>query len=191
MSRSISLLPVGLKTAADRQNVAHYGSWQSQRLKPSGSVSDPRQFRVHVQDRRSALDAPASFSQVTEAYMTYVSNKSTNPSLPNFAPGAFGEMGKKQFEAALEMQKELLGAFEEINRAWVARAQSEVTLASEFVGKLATVRSIPDAATACQECMSRQMEMFAEDSRRMLADGEKLMRAGARLFSSDSAGLST
>jgi hypothetical protein len=39
--------------------------------------------------------------------------------------------------------------------------------------------------------MSRQMEMFAEDSRRMLADGEKLMRAGARLFPSDSAGLST
>jgi hypothetical protein len=35
------------------------------------------------------------------------------------------------------------------------------------------------------------MEMLAEDSRRMLADGEKLMRAGARLLSNGSPGLST
>jgi hypothetical protein len=33
--------------------------------------------------------------------------------------------------------------------------------------------------------------MLAEDSRRMLADGEKLMRAGARLFSDGSPSLST
>lgn len=123
--------------------------------------------------------------------MTHAAGESMNPSVSNLAPAAFGEMGKKQFEATLEMQKEFLGALEEINRAWLARAQSEVTLASELVGKLATVRSIPDAATACQECMTRQMEMFAEDSRRMLADGERLMRAGARLFSNGSAGLTT
>jgi hypothetical protein len=126
-----------------------------------------------------------------EAYMAYDTDKSTRSSVPGFGPEAFGEMGKKQFEAAVEMQKEFLDTMEEINRAWLTRAQSEVTLASELVGKLATSRSIPDAATACQECMSRQMEMLAEDSRRMLADGEKLMRAGARLFSNGSPGLST
>jgi Phasin protein len=126
-----------------------------------------------------------------EAYMAYDTDKSTRSSAPGFGPGAFGEMGKKQFEAAVEMQKEFLDTMEEINRAWLTRAQSEVTLASELVGKLATSRSIPDAATAYQECMSRQMEMLAEDSRRMLADGEKLMRAGARLLSNGSPGLST
>lgn len=123
--------------------------------------------------------------------MAYDTDKSTRPSAPGFGPGAFGEMGKKQFEAAVEMQKEFLDTMEEINRAWLTRAQSEVTLASELVGKLATSRSIPDAATAYQECMSRQMDMFAEDSRRMLADTEKLMRAGARLLSNGSPGLST
>lgn len=117
--------------------------------------------------------------------------KSANSSGPAFVPGAFGDMGKKQLEAATEMQKEFLDTIEAMNRAWLARTQSEVTLASELVGKLAAARSIPDAATACQECMSRQMEIFAEDSRRMLADSEKLMRAGARLFSNGSPGLTT
>ena len=98
-------------------------------------------------------------------------------------PQQYGGSGLGLTEATVIM--------EEINRAWLTRAQSEVTLASELVGKLATSRSIPDAATACQECMSRQMEMLAEDSRRMLADGEKLMRAGARLFANGSPGLST
>jgi hypothetical protein len=63
-----------------------------------------------------------------------------------------------------------------MNRAWLARVQSGVTLASELAGKLATARTIPNAAAACQECMNRQMEMFVENSRQMFADSEKLMR---------------
>jgi hypothetical protein len=101
--------------------------------------------------------------------------KSTKSTAPGFVPAAFGETGRKQFEAAL---------------AWLARAQSGVTLASELVGELATARTIPDAAAACQKCMNRQMEMFAENSRQMFADSEKLMRAGARLFTNGSPALS-
>jgi len=39
-------------------------------------------------------------------------------------PQAFGSLGKKQYETALAMQKELLDTFEQINHAWFARAQS-------------------------------------------------------------------
>lgn len=95
-------------------------------------------------------------------------------------PEAFGNLGKKQYEAALAMQRELLDTFEQMNHAWFARAQSEIDLAAEFIGKVAETRSIPGVATACQECISKQLEMFSEDSRRMLADGEKLLRAGTR-----------
>jgi Phasin protein len=125
-----------------------------------------------------------------EAHMAEI-GRSAKSSAPGFVPAAFGETGKKQFEAALEVQKELLGTLEEMNRAWLARAQSGVTLASELVGKLATARTIPDAAAACQECINRQMEMFAENSRQMFADSEKLMRAGARLFTNGSPALSS
>ena len=95
-------------------------------------------------------------------------------------PEAFGNLGKKQYEAALAMQRELLDTLEQMNHAWFARAQSEIDLAAEFIGKVAETRSIPGVATACQECISKQLEMFSEDSRRMLADGEKLLRAGTR-----------
>ena len=95
-------------------------------------------------------------------------------------PEAFGNLGKKQYETALAMQKELLDTFEQINHAWFARAQSEIDLAAEFLCKVAETRSIPSVATACQECISKQLEMLSEDSRRMLADGEKLLRAGTR-----------
>jgi bacterioferritin-associated ferredoxin len=95
-------------------------------------------------------------------------------------PEAFGSLGKKQYEAALAMQRELLDTLEQMNHAWFARAQSEIDLAAEFIGKVAETRSIPGVATACQECISKQLEMFSEDSRRMLADGEKLLRAGTR-----------
>jgi Phasin protein len=98
----------------------------------------------------------------------------------SWIPEAFGNLGKKQYETALAMQKEFLDAFEQINHAWFARAQSEIDLAAEFLGKVAGTRSIPGVATACQECISKQLEMFSEDSRRMLADGEKLLRAGTR-----------
>ena len=98
----------------------------------------------------------------------------------SWVPEAFGSLGKKQYETTLAMQKELLDTFERINHAWFARAQSEIDLAAEFLGKVAETRSIPGVATACQECISKQLEMFSEDSRRMLADGEKLLRAGTR-----------
>lgn len=123
--------------------------------------------------------------------MAHDTDKSMKSSSPGFVPGAFGEMGKKQMETAVEMQREFLDTMEQINRAWLARAQSEVTLASEFVGKLAAARSIPDAATVYQECMSRQMEILAEDSRRMAADGEKLMRIGTRMLANGSPSLGT
>jgi hypothetical protein len=87
--------------------------------------------------------------------------------------------------------KGVLDTLEEINRAWVARAQSGVTLASELVSKLAAARSVPEAAAAYQECMTRHMELFAEDGRRMVADSEKLMRVSARLFSNGSPGFTT
>lgn len=92
------------------------------------------------------------------------------------------DMERKQFETMFEMQKELFGNLEELKRSWVARTQLQLEIAFELVGKLTATRSIPDAATAYQECMSRQMERFAEDSRRLFADGQKFMNAAAQLL---------
>jgi Phasin protein len=110
---------------------------------------------------------------------------STKILVPSFA-APFFEMGRKQFETVLNIQKRVLGTFEEVNHSWLAGAQLEMTLVSDFVSKLTTASTIPDATAACQECINRQMEMLGENSRRLFAESEKLMQASARFFSNGS-----
>jgi hypothetical protein len=79
------------------------------------------------------------------------------------SPMAFLPMG----EVAVTLQREILGAYEQFNRAWLTRVQSEVTLWTELATKLAGTRSIPEAVEAYTKCLSRQMQMTAEDGQRL------------------------
>jgi len=92
------------------------------------------------------------------------------------------EFARKKVESLLEVQKELMQTLEGINRDLFNRAKAEAELASKFVGKLADVRSVPDATTAYQEWASREMELLAEDGRHMFENGEKILQASRRLF---------
>jgi hypothetical protein len=101
----------------------------------------------------------------------------------NVMPAEFAAMTKKRIEDFVNAQSELLDKFQETNREWLDRLQSEATLASEFASKLTAARSIPDAMTACQDWTSRRFEMMAEDGKHVLADSQKFMEVGARLVS--------
>jgi hypothetical protein len=59
---------------------------------------------------------------------------------------------------------------------------SHVRLLPLFSPQLSSQR-IPETATVCQEWASRCMEMAAEDTKRLLADGQKFVETGARLLS--------
>jgi hypothetical protein len=72
------------------------------------------------------------------------------------------------------VQKELLDAYEQMNRAWLARVKSEVDLWSELATKLTASRSIPEAMTAYQEFVTERMQMAAEDGRRSYDDYQKV-----------------
>ena len=87
----------------------------------------------------------------------------------------YAAMGQKTLEAMNGMQKGFLDALQEFNRQWVSGVNAEMALGSELLAKLTAAKSVPDAAIACQGCMNRQMEIIAENSRQMLAAGEKLM----------------
>jgi hypothetical protein len=97
------------------------------------------------------------------------------------ATGA-AETGRKSIEAMTGVQKELFETFEQMNRDWFDRLKAEADLATECFSKLAGARTIPDVATAYQECATRRMQLLAEDGQRLLAAGEKflprLMRGG-------------
>jgi Phasin protein len=107
---------------------------------------------------------------------------STTQTLPNPNPAELAEMGKKQVEAMIDVQKEFINAIEEVNREWAARVKAEQDLATEFAGRLTAARSIPETAAICQEWMSRRMELFAEDSRRLVADIQKFTMATAHVL---------
>src|SRR5262245_40138620 len=95
--------------------------------------------------------------------------KSTDTSL------AFFMAGKEQTEAMVGMQKELLDAYEQASRAWLARVKSEVDLWSQLAAKLSATRSAPEAMQAYQECVAQRMQMAAEDGRRLADDCQKIM----------------
>jgi hypothetical protein len=101
---------------------------------------------------------------------------------------AFADTARPQVNTAINVQREFFETLGELNRAWFSRLQSHAILPCELAGKLAATRSMPDAARACQEFMSRQMEMLAEDGRRMVSDSERIVKLGARLMSNGSIG---
>ena len=85
------------------------------------------------------------------------------------------DFGKEQTEAALNMQKELLAAYEQANRAWLARVQSEVELWSDLAAKLTATRSLPEAMSAYQESMAQRIKMAAGDGRQLADECQEIM----------------
>src|SRR6202051_2059823 len=98
-------------------------------------------------------------------------------------PSELLDVPKKQIESLLEVQKELMQMLEGINHELFNRAKKEAELASEFVGKIAAARSVPDATSTYHEWASKEMELLAADGHQMFAHGEKLMQASRKLFS--------
>jgi hypothetical protein len=57
----------------------------------------------------------------------------------------FLKPAQKRVEAALALQKELLEAYDQASRDWLARVQSELALWSDLGKKLVSTRSVPEA----------------------------------------------
>ena len=90
-------------------------------------------------------------------------------------PTQFLEFGRERSEAMLNMQKELLDAYEQASRAWLARMKSELDLWTGLADKLTATRSVPEALAAYQECAAQRMKMAAEDGQRLSDECEMSM----------------
>jgi len=98
------------------------------------------------------------------------SKDTVNSIVDKTGPMAFLHMG----ESALTLQKEILDAYAQLNRAWFARIESEVALWSNLATKLSAIRSVPEALEAYTSCVSQQMEMTAEDGQRLFNDYQQM-----------------
>jgi phasin protein len=132
-----------------------------------------RAGRILVSDRELAMTQKETLGDAA-----------TSPAIAMMHPEIL-DFARKRMDALLEVQKDFMQTLEGINHDWFNRAKAEAELASEFVGRLSAARSVPDATTTCQEWASRELELLAEDGRHMFANGEKIIQASRRLFSSN------
>jgi hypothetical protein len=81
---------------------------------------------------------------------------------------------EKSVQQAATMQKELLEAWQQANRYWADRMQSEMALWADLASKLVSTRSVPEALEAYAKCVSQQMKMTAEDGQHLLNDWQQV-----------------
>jgi Phasin protein len=119
-----------------------------------------------------------------EAPMTHTEARaSLGPTTSQVATGDFVELGAKRIEAFMEVQKQLVEIFEQLNRDQLVRAKQETELASELAGKVTSARSIPDIMNAYQEWISKRMTLFTEDGRKLFEDSQQVIGTTMRLLS--------
>ena len=96
------------------------------------------------------------------------------------------EAGAKNLTAGLHMQREMFDAFQHLGREWLERATAEAELAFKLPAKLTAARTVPDAFSVYQEWLGEWMNKCGEDGRHFIADGQKIINAGARCLSGGS-----
>jgi Phasin protein len=112
---------------------------------------------------------------------------STNSRGPDGTPSPFSTdfaaISKKRMDDIARAQETLFTKFQDVNRRWLERWQAEASLLSDFGAKLTAARSLPEATAAYQELTTKQLQMINEDAKQLMADGQTLAEAGARMFS--------
>jgi phasin protein len=93
---------------------------------------------------------------------------------PSVDPAQFVDLGKKQVNALVDMQRDLVDGIEEMSREWAERIKAETDLANEFAGKLSAAKSVPDTVAIYQEWL------FAADSQKFLAKSTRLFSDGLK-----------
>lgn len=77
-------------------------------------------------------------------------------------------------ETSIALQKELLETYQRLSNAWLERVQAEMELWTRLASHLATTASVTDALQSYSECLSRQIEMTAEDGQRLFSDYQEI-----------------
>jgi hypothetical protein len=114
----------------------------------------------------------------------------TTPAAPlSSFPVDLVDLGNKRLQALFDAQSKLVDTLPALSRDWMSCAQAERELSSELLAKLTAARSLPESARAYQEWLSRRMDMFADETRMLLADTQKLVDVGARMFAIDAPGI--
>jgi hypothetical protein len=98
----------------------------------------------------------------------------------------FAEASQKGLKDVAKLQSQFSDYLQEANRTWLAHMQSEASLASQLASELAAARTLPETTVAWQHWAKGRIELFTEESKRLLAQTEKLMESGGRMLGNGS-----
>ena len=98
-------------------------------------------------------------------------NKAGKPNLYSLP-----EIGQYRTDTARGLQMEILRAYAQLSRSWLARVQSEAALWANLGTKVASSRSLSEIIEAQKKCVSDQIQMTVEDGQHLLNDCETITR---------------
>jgi hypothetical protein len=90
-------------------------------------------------------------------------------------PAQLFQFGKERTDAMLNVQRELLEAYENAGRVWLTRMETELKLWNGFAVNLAASRTLPEGMKVYGDCIAQRMQMVAEDGQHLFDDAQKLM----------------
>jgi hypothetical protein len=83
-----------------------------------------------------------------------------------------------------EGQKQVIQLAQQMGNDWLASMQKESEILSEYIQKLAGVRSFPQLTEAGSELLAKQAELMADQTRRSLSVAECMMGLNRTLMAS-------
>jgi hypothetical protein len=89
-------------------------------------------------------------------------------------PPPLFNLGLQKSEGLLSARKALLENYEKSMRVWFARVQAEASLWSELPAKMAGSGSVANALEVYSDCVSRQLQMSAEDGQQFFDDCRRI-----------------
>jgi hypothetical protein len=95
----------------------------------------------------------------------------------------FSETEQRIAETTRQVQGEWAKTLEEMHRTVLSCASGEVERGVELSHKLSAARSPTDFVSAYQEWLTGEMSARSEDARQFMANCQKFMTEGTRLFS--------
>jgi hypothetical protein len=101
---------------------------------------------------------------------------------PTGAIDPFLALGREQTKSALDLQKDVLDAYERASRLWLERVKSELQLWSELAAKLSATRSVNEALEACVRSVELQMKMTVGDGQRLFDECAEVTQRATRLL---------
>jgi Phasin protein len=111
--------------------------------------------------------------------------------LPNMMSPELTERVKESGEAMAAIQKEWMQMIEQSYRDWMGALTNSAAQHSELITKMKDAKSAPEAAAAYQEWAGRQMEIYTNQGRKAMENGQKMMTAWTRMLGDRKGGLSS